>query len=95
MLPAGRAALRTNVDGTARGGPASFLNHACDGGNVAQLVVRRAGEAAPAGVLCAARDVAAGEELCYAYGPPNPGPRGRRCACATPACLGFMPHEDV
>lgn len=56
---------------------------------------RRTGSLLPRVVFITARPIAAGEELTYAYGPPNAGPQGRPCACGTAACRGFMPHEEV
>ena len=56
---------------------------------------RRTGSLLPRVVFVTSRPVAAGEELTYAYGPPNAGPDGRPCACGTAACRGFMPHEEV
>lgn len=57
--------------------------------------LRRTGVLLPRVLFVTSRPVAEGEELTYSYGAPNSGPSGRPCLCGTPACLGFMPHDDV
>lgn len=86
------------VDPTRAGCVGRWLNHACDGGNLAPTLVRRAGERRPEAAFFAARDVAAGEELRWRYGAPSRGADGasrarRKCACGTSACLGWMPFD--
>jgi histone-lysine N-methyltransferase SETMAR len=124
LLPSRTAALRLNIDATRRGNITSFLNHACNGGNLqlllgrsvaackllplwlcSQLALfqngpsahdrRRTGCLLPRVVFATSRAVEAGEELTWAYGPPNPVPGSQPCYCNTPACLGYMPREDT
>eukprot|EP00191_Tetraselmis_sp_GSL018_P019941 CAMPEP_0177579252 /NCGR_PEP_ID=MMETSP0419_2-20121207/847_1 /TAXON_ID=582737 /ORGANISM="Tetraselmis sp., Strain GSL018" /LENGTH=191 /DNA_ID=CAMNT_0019067879 /DNA_START=1026 /DNA_END=1598 /DNA_ORIENTATION=- len=40
IMPSGGAALRLNIDATARGNVARFMNHSCDGGNTELALVR-------------------------------------------------------
>ena len=95
VLPSRTAALRTQIDATRRGNVARFINHKCGGGNLEAVTVRNCSDLVPRVALFANADIAAGEEVLYAYGPPNPGPGQRRCSCGSAACLGHLPHEAV
>jgi hypothetical protein len=46
----------------------------CDGGNLIPVIVRTVGDVLPRVALFARRDICSGEELTFAYGPPNAGP---------------------
>ncbi|MEW5311223.1 MAG: hypothetical protein WDW38_002956 [Sanguina aurantia] len=65
--------LRLNIDATHRGNVAKFINHSCDGGNLEPWIVRQQGNPLPSIALFARRGISAGEELTFAYGPPNGG----------------------
>ena len=98
MLPSRTAALRTNIDATRAGNAARFFAHDCGGGALALVLARSPGCPLPRAALFARRDLAPGDELTFRYGPPSAGgPRrgARRCACGSPACLGFLPSEPV
>ncbi|XP_040214596.1 histone-lysine N-methyltransferase SETMAR [Rana temporaria] len=94
--------LRTYVDPTRIGNIGRFLNHSCRP-NLAMLPVR-SHSMVPRLALFAARDIPAGEELCYDYSgrsfnaePPSagdegPGPR-KRCLCGTDVCAGDLPFD--
>lgn len=113
-MPRSGLVLRTSIDATRKGNIARFFNHACDGGNLAPVALRRSGQLLPAVALVAARNIEvlegeagharylvhlsspyfcpcrwltpmspicvlclqAGQELTFAYGPPNAGPQG-------------------
>eukprot|EP00884_Botryococcus_braunii_P022971 jgi/Botrbrau1/9358/Bobra.354_2s0015.1 len=89
ILPSGKAALRINIDATRKGNAARFFNHSCDGGNLQPLVVRSVGDLLPRVALFASRDIHQGEELTFAYGPPNP------CAVQAPTGHALAPEETV
>jgi len=100
IMPSGGAALRLNIDATARGNVARFMNHSCDGGNTELALVRARGSLLPRACLFASRDILPGEELTFCYGVAEVGasegntPRcSRKCLCGTPACRGFLPSS--
>ena len=86
------------IDPTTRGNVGRWLNHSCDGGNLTTVLTRSAGESASRVVFHARRDIASGTELRWRYGKPRGegegGEGGRRCACGTSACRGWMPFDD-
>ena len=97
---AGELVLRTIFDPAARGNAGRFCNHSCEP-NLAPHPVR-VGSAVPRLALFALRDVAAGEELTFAYGdaadeaaadadatPPRP------CLCGAAACRGALPFDPA
>lgn len=63
----------------------------CDGGNLVLLALVAPGRPFPRLALYARRDIVAGEELRYAYGPPSSSPLSRPCLCGTRACRGRLP----
>lgn len=67
----------------------------CDGGNLELVLVRSSGRLLPRVGLFARRDVAQGEELTISYGSPTSTPGPGRCLCGTPACLGYLPSQQV
>lgn len=91
-------ALRLNIDATNTDCLGKYFNHSCDGGNLVPVMVRMVGDLVPRVVFYARRDIAAGEELTFSYGPPQ-GPvtfaSQKRCMCNTTACQGYLPREDV
>jgi hypothetical protein len=131
-LPGSGLVVRVNIDATLVANAARFINHACDGGNLQAVLVRRSGCLVPAVALFVARHehihhcsddcgaelatpaaaaaaaaaagIVSGEELTFAYGVPTAQPPpsvqggsgvcavALRCACGTPACLGYLPH---
>ncbi len=98
VLPSRTAALRTNIDATRVGNAARFFAHDCGGGALALVLARSPGCPLPRAALFARRDLEPGDELTFRYGPPSaggPGRGARRCACRSPACLGFLPSEHV
>ena len=94
-LPSGKACLRVNVDATAVGNAARFINHECGGGNLAAEVVRETGFLLPRVCFFAERDVAAGEELTFSYGEAAELGTGRPCFCGSDSCSGFLPREET
>uniref|UniRef100_A0A8C5R6M0 SET domain and mariner transposase fusion gene n=1 Tax=Leptobrachium leishanense TaxID=445787 RepID=A0A8C5R6M0_9ANUR len=97
--------LQTIVDPTRIGNVGRFLNHSCQP-NLFMLPVRTHSMVVPRLALFAARDISAGEELCYDYsgrsfnsapdsasGPGKPTSR-KRCLCGTPPCSGYLPFDD-
>lgn len=86
------------IDPATRGNVGRWLNHSCDGGNLTTVLTRSAGESASRVVFHARRDIASGTELRWRYGKPRGegegGEGGRRCACGTSACRGWMPFDD-
>ncbi|KAE8612069.1 hypothetical protein XENTR_v10012701 [Xenopus tropicalis] len=97
--------LQTFVDPTHIGNVGRFLNHSCDP-NLFMMPVRTH-SMVPKLALFAARDIQAGEELCYDYSgkffnqtpacetldPEEPSSR-KKCQCGARACSGFLPYES-
>lgn len=94
-LPSGRACLRVNIDATAVGNAARFINHSCDGGNLAGVLVRSSGLLLPRLCFFASRDIEVGEELTFSYGEAAGQHTGRPCFCGSPDCQGFLPSEET
>ncbi|NXS13620.1 SETMR methyltransferase, partial [Neodrepanis coruscans] len=103
----GGRVLHTFVDPTRVGNVGRFLNHSCRPNLL--MVPVRVHCMVPRMALFAARDIPAGEELCYDYSgrfqnPPGPGaqqepqedgdrPR-KPCHCGSPACTAFLPWDS-
>ena len=89
--------VQTSIDPTHVGNVGRFMNHACDGGNVAPVLVRRRGEGAVRVGMYARRDVGQGEELCFAYGGSMDEEGGQsctKCCCGAKGCAGKLPSES-
>ncbi|XP_063282729.1 histone-lysine N-methyltransferase SETMAR isoform X1 [Pelobates fuscus] len=99
--------LQTIVDPTQKGNVGRFLNHSCQP-NLFMLPVRTH-SMVPRLSLFAARDILAGEELCYDYSGKafNAGEMSanreceqrtlsshKRCLCGTPSCSGYLPFDE-
>jgi SET domain-containing protein len=96
ILPSGSAALRTHIDATKIGNVSRFFNHRCGGGNLDLITSRSPDSLIPRVCLFANRDIQKGEELTFAYGPPNNNEEQRRaCFCGSPECLGYLPQQDL
>ncbi len=98
VLPSGGAALRTHIDATQRGNVARFFNHDCCGGNLEVVMVRSPGALLPRICFFAGSEgVEEGEELTFAYGPPNGDPESGAppCRCGASACRGYLSKEDL
>uniref|UniRef100_A0A7S1U6A6 [histone H3]-lysine(4) N-trimethyltransferase n=1 Tax=Phaeomonas parva TaxID=124430 RepID=A0A7S1U6A6_9STRA len=75
------------LDATRSGGPARFINHCCDPNADALVVDTGAGGRKI--VICARRDVMAGEEITYDY--KFASEDGKLCCnCGAPNCRGAM-----
>lgn len=96
-LPSGTATLRLNIDATNFGNAARFINHSCDGGNVARVLVRQTGWPLPHVALFASRRILAGEEITMSYGEVQVEGQGDKnappCFCGSSNCLGVMPRD--
>ena len=89
--------VQTSIDPTHAGNVGRFMNHACDGGNVAPLLVRRRGEGGVRVGMYARRNVGQGEELCFAYGSSMDEEGGQsrtKCCCGAKGCAGKLPSES-
>ncbi|KAJ0237151.1 Histone-lysine N-methyltransferase SUVR3 [Hirschfeldia incana] len=99
-LPSGEACLRINIDATSIGNVARFINHSCDGGNLSTVLLRSSGALVPRLCFFAARDIAAGEELCFSYGdvrltPEKSAENKLNCSCGSSCCFGTLPSENT
>lgn len=100
-LPSGDWSMRLNIDPTLEGNVGRFLNHSCDGGNVATVLVRVAGAVVPIVAFFTTRDIRNGEELTYAYGSTNSlnGSKnlmsGCFCFCGSKECQKVLPSEQT
>ncbi|KAM4023189.1 histone-lysine N-methyltransferase SETMAR [Anomaloglossus baeobatrachus] len=98
--------LETFVDPTYVGNIGRFLNHSCQPNLV--MVPVRTHSMVPRLALFAARDIQAGEELCYDYsgmafnftpdsghghGTENSRSQHKKCLCGTAACSGYLPFD--
>jgi SET domain len=90
----GSRTVATVIDPTSVGNAGRFLNHACDGGNLAVRIARALGDDSPRVGFFAARNIALDEELCYSYGQPTSAGR-RKCHCGTAACKGTLPSDEM
>ncbi|XP_022147802.1 histone-lysine N-methyltransferase SUVR3 isoform X2 [Momordica charantia] len=94
-LPSGNACLRINIDATQIGNVARFINHSCDGGNLATRLVRSAGVMLPRLCFYASRMITKDEELTFSYGDIRLKPEGLKCFCGSSCCLGILPSENT
>ncbi|KAF6174751.1 hypothetical protein GIB67_031275 [Kingdonia uniflora] len=94
-LPSGKACLRMNIDATRVGNVARFINHSCDGGNLATVLVRNSGSLLPRLCFFASRDIKEGEELAFSYGDVRERPDGLQCFCGSSSCFGLLPSEKT
>jgi len=94
--------LRTCIDPERRGNLGRFANHSCTP-NMRMIVVRYdVGMPPHLGLFCA-RDVEAGEELCFDYAGGEEGERanpigmemGRVCLCGARTCRGTLPFDQT
>ncbi|XP_071982845.1 histone-lysine N-methyltransferase SETMAR [Engystomops pustulosus] len=99
--------LHTYVDPTYKGNIGRFLNHSCQPNLV--MVPVRTHSMVPRLALFAARDIQAGEELCYDYSGmafniiPESGHQPgkeedtsrhrKKCLCGTAPCTGYLPYD--
>ncbi|CAA6667146.1 unnamed protein product [Spirodela intermedia] len=83
-LPSGRACLRVNIDATAVGNAARFINHSCDGGNLGGVLVRNSGLLLPRLCFFASRDIQVGRSSPLVTGRP------RVSTLAGPASVGAL-----
>ncbi|NXM72946.1 SETMR methyltransferase, partial [Serilophus lunatus] len=103
----GGRVLHTFVDPTRVGNVGRFLNHSCEPNLV--MVPVRLHSMVPRLALFAARDIPAGEELCYDYsGRFQNSPAASRehealeeenrprkpCYCGAPSCASFLPWDS-
>ncbi|XP_043238532.1 uncharacterized protein LOC122390029 [Amphibalanus amphitrite] len=80
----------TFIDATRVCNIGHYANHSCRPN--LRLRPVRVDTPVPHAALFAARDVAAGEELTFSYGPAGT-PGGRRCLCGEPTCAGVLPCD--
>ncbi len=100
MLPSTQTAIVFTIDATTTGNVARFFNHSCGRGNLEPVIVRLAGSMIPQVAMFASEDIAAGEELTFAYGESvsaaelaGPHTKWRRCFCGTKSCMGYLPRN--
>lgn len=95
-LPSGKACLRLNIDATAAGNVARFINHSCDGGNLSTQLVRKPGSLLPRLCFFASQHISSGHELTFSYGGPPPATAlAKPCYCGAPCCSGSLPSDPT
>ena len=89
--------VQTNIDPTYAGNVGRFMNHACDGGNVAPVVMRKRGEGGIRVGMYARCNIVEGEELCFAYGGSTEEGGSQsctECCCGAKTCTRKLPRES-
>ncbi|KAJ6434017.1 hypothetical protein OIU84_017684 [Salix udensis] len=93
-LPSGKACLRINIDATRTGNVARFINHSCDGGNLATVLVRHTGSLLPHLCFFASRNIKEGEELTFSYGDIRVRSKGLQCFCGSSCCFDASANNE-
>ncbi|KAL3534830.1 hypothetical protein ACH5RR_003291 [Cinchona calisaya] len=94
-LPSRDLCMRMNIDATRVGNVARFINHSCDGGNLATTLLRSSGSVLPRVCFFSSRDIQNDEELSFSYGDTRLNNQGLPCFCGSSCCFGILPSENT